>query len=61
MNINHFNAALILGWLLVLIGGCLLNPGAGLAVGGLLLIALVIGAARAAGLYDPAAVSKETD
>lgn len=61
MNIKHFNAALLLGWLLVLVGGCLINPGAGLIVGGLLLIVLVIGAAISAGLYDPAAARKEPD
>jgi heme A synthase len=49
MNLNVFNLALLLGWLLVLIGGCLWHPAAGLAVAGLLLIILTIYVARLAG------------
>lgn len=56
MNLHHFNLALTAGWLLVLAGGLLLNPGVGMIVGGLLLIVLTIAGARAAGgLYEPAA------
>lgn len=53
MNITIFNLALMAGWLLVLIGGCLINVGGGLVVGGVLLIALTLLLARTAGLYAP--------
>lgn len=54
MNAHVFNASLFLGWLLVLIGGVMLNPGAGLLAAGVLLIGLVLVAARiAGGIYVP--------
>jgi hypothetical protein len=49
MNLAVFNACLLIGWLLVLAGGVWLNPGAGLAVAGLLLIVLTLLSARIAG------------
>ncbi len=51
MNVKVFNACLLVGWLLVLVGGVLVHPGYGLAVAGLLLIALAIFSARIAGLH----------
>jgi len=53
MNAHLFNACLLVGWLLVLAGGCMLNVGAGLVGGGLLLLALVFVVARVAGVYVP--------
>lgn len=54
MHIHAFNASLLIGWLLVLAGGLLCNPGIGLAVGGLLLIGLVLLSAHiAGGIYVP--------
>ena len=54
MHIHAFNGGLLIGWLLVLAGGLVLNPGLGLAVGGLLLIGLVLVSARiAGGIYVP--------
>ncbi|MGO4154350.1 hypothetical protein [Cupriavidus sp. YAF13] len=51
MNARLFNVCLLLGWLLVLAGGCLLNAGAGLIFAGLLMLALVLIVARMAGIY----------
>ena len=54
MQALHFNAAMLIGWLLAMVGGSLVNLGAGLAFGGLLLIALALLSARmAGGLYVP--------
>ena len=54
MHVHIFNACLLVGWLLVLGGSVLLNVGAGLAVGGVLLIVLgMISARMAGGLYVP--------
>lgn len=58
MNIQLFNASLLIGWLLVLVGGLLLSPGWGLAGSGLLLIGLVLVVSRIAGIYA-APASKE--
>ena len=59
MHVNVFNGCLLLGWLLVLAGGVMLLPGAGLAVAGVLLIALALLAARVAGgIYMPDAKRK---
>lgn len=49
MNVHVFNATLLVGWLLVLAGGIVLNVGAGLLGAGLLLIVLVFAVARVAG------------
>jgi hypothetical protein len=51
MNLLTFNIALLLGWLLALAGGIILNTGAGLLLAGLLLIALTLFSARRFGLY----------
>ena len=53
MNATLFNACLLIGWLLAVAGGCLINVGWGLACGGLLLIGLVFAVARIAGIYAP--------
>ncbi|MER2537648.1 MAG: hypothetical protein ABTQ26_00250 [Azonexus sp.] len=54
MNIKIFNACLLIGWLLVLAGGLLINPGPGLIGAGLLLVILVLIVSRLAGIYaDP--------
>lgn len=53
MNAYIFNACLLLGWLLVLAGGCLFNVAAGLVGAGLLLLVLVVLVARHAGVYVP--------
>ena len=49
MSLFVFNTCLLLGWLLVLIGGLLIHPGAGLVFAGLLLLGLVFLAVRTAG------------
>jgi hypothetical protein len=49
MQIRIFNFCLLLGWLLVLGGGVLLDPGLGLVAAGLLLIVLTLVAVRIAG------------
>lgn len=60
MHIHIFNAALLLAWLLVLVGGVLLNPGAGLIGAGLLLVVLVAWAIRlGGGVYAPEPKAKE--
>lgn len=61
MSLNAFNIALALGWLLVLIGGCLVHVGAGLALGGLLLIGLTFVVARIGGIYAPTLEDKDAD
>jgi hypothetical protein len=51
MNLHVYNAALLLGWLLVLVGGVLLHPAAGLVAAGLLLLVLVFLTVRLGGVY----------
>lgn len=54
MHATLFNVCMALAWLLVLAGGLLIHPGAGLCFAGLLLIALALLAAQmAGGLYTP--------
>lgn len=53
MNARLFNACLLLGWLLVIAGGCLVNVGYGLVFAGLLLLVMVFIVARVAGVYVP--------
>lgn len=59
MSLKAFNVAILLGWLLVLVGGCILNPGAGLVGGGVLLIGLTLVLARLGGLYTAPAKTEE--
>jgi hypothetical protein len=53
MNAHIFNACLLIGWLLASAGGVMLNVGAGLVGGGLLLLVIVLLVARIAGVYLP--------
>ncbi|AQW29048.1 hypothetical protein ACEQ38_09205 [Ralstonia syzygii subsp. celebesensis] len=53
MNAHLFNACLLIGWLLVLAGGCLVHVGYGLAFAGLLLLVVVLFVSRMAGVYLP--------
>ena len=56
MSAVVFNTALALGWLLVLVGGVWLSPGAGLVGAGLLLVALtMVSTWLCGGLYVPGA------
>ena len=53
MHVYVFNVCLLVGWLLALVGGVMVNAGVGLACAGVLLIALTFVAVRVAGgLYD---------
>lgn len=49
MNLHIFNAALLVGWLMVLGGAMFVHVGYGLVVGGLLLLVLVFISLRLAG------------
>lgn len=53
MNAYIFNICLLLGWLLVLAGGVLLNLGGGLIFAGLLLLLIVLVVTRMVGIYVP--------
>ena len=61
MDLRIFNIALLIGWTLVLIGGCVIHLGAGLAFAGLLLLAVTFAVSRMAGIYAAPAEKKETD
>ena len=50
MNIKIFNIALIVGWLMVLTGGVVINPGWGIALSGALLLLMTMASAYIAGL-----------
>jgi predicted membrane metal-binding protein len=54
MNIKVFNVALLIGWLLVLAGGVMIHPGWGIAVAGVLLLALTLLGAYLVG-FQPSA------
>lgn len=52
MNARHFNLAMCVGWLFVLVGGVCIHWPAGLVAAGLLLIGLTLLAVRlGGGLY----------
>lgn len=53
MNPLVFNACILLGWLMVLVGGCMLSVPGGLVGGGALMLALVFVVARAVGVLIP--------
>jgi hypothetical protein len=59
MHIHILNGCLLLAWLLITIGGLLLNIGAGLLGSGLVLIVLVIYLSRIFGVYTPKADKRE--
>ncbi|KVS40466.1 hypothetical protein [Burkholderia ubonensis] len=54
MDVKIFNICLLIGWLMVLAGGVILNPGWGIVAAGGLLIALTLIAAYLAGWAQPA-------
>lgn len=58
MNLKIFNICLFLGWLMVLAGGVVINPGWGIAIAGALLMGLTLAAAYIAGLDQPAPTDK---
>lgn len=51
MSLTTFNASLLVGWLLILVGGVTYNLSAGLIFAGLILIIMVIVVSRIGGLY----------
>ena len=51
MNSHIFNASLLAGWGMAVVGGCLFNLAAGLVGGGLLLLIMAAFVARIAGIY----------
>ena len=51
MSLATFNAGLLIGWLLILVGGITVNLGAGLIFAGIVLIVMVIVVSRIGGLY----------
>lgn len=57
MDLQTFNRSLLVGWLLLLVGGVLIHPGWGLAVGGLSLILLTFAVAYVGGLKAQAAAA----
>jgi hypothetical protein len=61
MNAHIFNICLLIGWLLVLAGGLLLNLGAGLIFAGLLLLVIVLVVTRMVGIYVPNREEKDSD
>jgi len=53
VDIKLFNVCLLLGWLMVLAGGIVINPGWGIAIAGGLLVTLTLIAAYIAGWAHP--------
>jgi hypothetical protein len=53
VNINIFNACLLVGWIMVTAGAMIISIGAGLCAGGALLIGLTLVTARIGGLFIP--------
>lgn len=54
MRSDVFNACLLAGWFMLTTGAIVLNPGAGLAIGGLALIVLTVFVAIRVGVKDVA-------
>ncbi|MBN3789711.1 hypothetical protein [Burkholderia sp. Ac-20353] len=54
MNIKIFNVCLLLGWLMVLAGGVIVNPGWGVAIAGALMVFMTLAAAYISGWARPA-------
>lgn len=50
MRSDIFNACLLAGWFMLTLGCIVLNPGAGIAIGGLALIVLTLSIATRVGL-----------
>jgi multisubunit Na+/H+ antiporter MnhE subunit len=53
MKLSILNLYLTLSWVLITIGGCVLNLGAGLIVSGVVLAFLTLFLAHKAGVYVP--------
>lgn len=53
MNAHVFNGTLLVGWVLVLVGCCLISVAVGLAIAGLLLIFLTLYVAGKVGVFMP--------
>jgi hypothetical protein len=53
LSLRLFNACLALSWLMVVVGGWLVQPWIGLVAGGALLLVLTLLAVRMGGLYAP--------
>jgi hypothetical protein len=53
MNLKVFNVCLLLGWLMILGGGVMINVGWGIAISGGLLLLLSLVSAYVVGLYQP--------
>jgi mannose/fructose/N-acetylgalactosamine-specific phosphotransferase system component IIC len=53
MNGHIFNASLLIGWAMVLIGACMRDLSTGLVAGGLLLLVIVAAVVRVGGVYLP--------
>ena len=51
MDIKLFNLCLLVGWLMLTVGACIVHLGYGLAVGGLVLLALTFASAFMAGVH----------
>jgi hypothetical protein len=50
MDIKFFNTCLLLGWLMLTVGGCIVHPGWGLVLGGVVMLALTFASAWLGGL-----------
>ena len=62
MSLRIFNAALLIGWLMTLVGGLLYDIALGLVGGGLLLLVLTACVVRLGGVFvPPPPVAEETD
>lgn len=53
MNVYLFNACIAVGWLMFLVGACLISLAWGVLAGGLLLLFLTLCMARVGGIYVP--------
>ena len=61
MDVKIFNICLLLGWLMVLAGGIVINPGWGIAIAGALLVMLTLMAAYIAGWARPAGTKPDNN
>ncbi|MDN7993089.1 hypothetical protein QZM97_23730 [Burkholderia orbicola] len=61
MDVKIFNVCLLLGWLMVLAGGIVVNPGWGIAIAGGLLVLLTLIAAYLAGWAQPGPPQPDAD
>lgn len=61
MRPDIFNACLLAGWFMLTLGAIVLNPGAGIAVGGLAMIVLTLFIAMRVGIQPPKEGKPATD